>query len=197
MRRTSSESHAKSMSADRPKIRAVFDCMVFLQGAARRESAGGACLFLVELNAIELCLSDEIMAEVRDVLARPRVRQKFPALTDEIVEQFLAALVQRAVLVSDVPHISRFERDSKDEPYINLAIAARVSYLVSRDNDILDLADSSKPDGGRLWRLASFCRETGGNGRAQAGLADKLRLLCVIHKDERTRRVVNSLNRSY
>jgi hypothetical protein len=62
MRRTSSESHAKSMSADRPKIRAVFDCMVFLQGAARRESAGGACLFLVELNAIELCLSDEIMA---------------------------------------------------------------------------------------------------------------------------------------
>jgi predicted nucleic acid-binding protein len=59
------------MSADRPKIRAVFDCMMFLQGAARRESPAGACLLLVELNAIELCISQEIMAEVRDVLARP------------------------------------------------------------------------------------------------------------------------------
>ena len=62
------------MSADRPKIRAVFDCMVFLQGAARRESPAGACLLLVELEAVELYLSKEIIAEVRDVLTRPRVK---------------------------------------------------------------------------------------------------------------------------
>ena len=35
------------MRVDRPKIRAVFDRMVFLQGAARRESPSGACLLLV------------------------------------------------------------------------------------------------------------------------------------------------------
>ena len=84
------------MSPDRPEIRVVFDCMVFLQGAARRESASGACLLLVELEAVELCLSQEIL------------------------------------------------------PYINLAIAAGASYLVSRDNDVLDLAKLSNPDGGRL-----------------------------------------------
>ena len=61
------------------------------------------------------------MAEVRDLLARPRVRRRFPALTDP-----------------------------KDALYINLAITARVSYLVSRDNDILDLANASTPDGERL-----------------------------------------------
>ena len=59
------------MSADRLKIRAVFDCMVFLQGAARRESPAGACLLLAELEAVELCLSEEILSEIRDVLARP------------------------------------------------------------------------------------------------------------------------------
>jgi predicted nucleic acid-binding protein len=66
------------MSADRSKIRAVFDCMLFLQGAARRESAAGACLLLVELEAIELCLTEEILFEIRDVLARPRLRQGSP-----------------------------------------------------------------------------------------------------------------------
>jgi predicted nucleic acid-binding protein len=93
------------MGADRLKIRAVLDCMVFLQGAARRESASGACLLLVESDAIELYVSDEIMAEVRDVLARPRVRRKFPALTDEMVDRFIAKIEKRAVLISDVPRV--------------------------------------------------------------------------------------------
>jgi putative PIN family toxin of toxin-antitoxin system len=106
--------------------------MIFLQGAARRESAAGACLLLAELAAIELCVSEEIMGEVRDVLARPKVRVKFPALTDQIVGRFLAALEDRAALIPDVPRVFQFGRDSKDEPYINLAIAARADYLVSR-----------------------------------------------------------------
>lgn len=36
------------MPADHPKIRVVFDCMMFLQGAARPESPAGLCLLLVE-----------------------------------------------------------------------------------------------------------------------------------------------------
>ena len=98
------------------------------------------------------------MAEVRDVLTRPRVRQRFPALTDRIVDRFLAALEERAVLVSEVPRVFRFDRDPRDEPYVNLAIAARVNYLVSRDNDILDLADASTPDGKRLRQHAPDLR---------------------------------------
>jgi putative PIN family toxin of toxin-antitoxin system len=146
------------MSADRPLIRAVFDCMVVLQGAARRESAAGACLLLVEMEAIELCLSKEIIAEVQDVLARPRVRQKFPALTDELVGRFLMALERRAVLIPEVPRVFAYQRDPKDEPYINLAIAAGAGYLVSRDTDLLDLGQPSDLDGGRLRRRAPHLR---------------------------------------
>jgi predicted nucleic acid-binding protein len=68
------------------ETRAVFDCMVFLQGAARRESPVGACLLLVdlgmvELGMIELCISEEILAEIRDVLTRPRSLCRLPAKT--------------------------------------------------------------------------------------------------------------------
>jgi putative PIN family toxin of toxin-antitoxin system len=143
---------------DPPKIRAVFDCMLFLQGAARRESAAGACLLLVELAAVELCVSEEILAEVRDVLTRPRLRQKFPALSDELVDRFLAALIKRSVVIPNVQRLFLYARDPKDEPYINLAIAADATHLVSWDADLLDLAKPSNPDGARLRRHAPELR---------------------------------------
>jgi len=146
------------MSADRPKIRAVFDCMMFLQAAARRNSPAGICLRLVESGAIELYLSEEILTEIRDVLTRPRLRQKFPALTDQLVGQFLAAVEKRAIAVLEVPRVFEYQRDPRDEPYISLAIAAKANYLVSRDNDILGLADASTADGKRLQSEAPQLR---------------------------------------
>jgi len=107
------------------RLRAVFDCMVFLQGAARERCASGICLQLVDSGVIDLCVSDEIIAEIRDVFKRPRVRRKFSALTDEFVDRFLAALLDRTSPVRGVPRVFVYERDPKDEPYINLAIAAK------------------------------------------------------------------------
>jgi len=138
------------MTAGHPKIRAVFDCKVFLQGAARRESPAGACLLLVELEVIELCISEAVVSEIRDVLTRPRVRQRFPALTNELIDGFLVTLSKRAFTIPVVPHVFPYERDPKDEPYINFAIAAGASYLVSRDTDVLDLANLDNSAGARL-----------------------------------------------
>ena len=101
-----------------------------------------------------MCISKEIVSEIQDVLARPRVRQRFPSLTDELIDRFLTALGKRAVPIPDVPRVFIHERDPKDEPYINLAIAAGAHYLVSRDRDILDLANRNDPDGARLLRHA-------------------------------------------
>jgi len=142
------------VSADPPKPRAVFDCMVFLQGAARRDGAAGACLLLVERKAVELFLSGEVLSEIRDVLNRPKVRHKFPALNDQRVEQFLQALEKMAEIIHEVPRAVAYERDPRDEPYVNLAIAARAGFLVSRDGDFLDLANPSNADGALLRNLA-------------------------------------------
>ena len=38
-----------------------------------------------------------------------------------------------------VPHVFAYPRDPDDEPYVDLAIATHASFLVSRDNDLLDL----------------------------------------------------------
>ena len=75
--------------------------MIFLQGAARPDSPAGACLDLAEQAIIELCISPEILAEVADVLGRPRLRARFPSLTDHLVSEFLDVVRSLATLVDD------------------------------------------------------------------------------------------------
>jgi len=80
------------------------------------------------------------------VLTRPKVRQRFSALTDETVAAFLARVSLFALAVSDVPRVVSLPRDPKDEKYLDLAVAAGAEWLVSRDNDLLDLMDTQRPE---------------------------------------------------
>jgi putative PIN family toxin of toxin-antitoxin system len=104
---------------------AVFDCMVFLQGAGRPASPARACFRLVDEGRVTLCLSADVLGEVRDVLTRPKVKRKFPALSPDWVEEFIQNAESKAVMVSEVPKAFSLERDPKDEPYLNLAVAAQ------------------------------------------------------------------------
>jgi len=88
---------------------------------------------------LELFISPDILAEVRDVLTRPKTLRKFPALTPEAVDMFLLELVSHATTLAAVPKVFSLPRDPKDEPYLDLAAASQARYLLSRDNDLLDL----------------------------------------------------------
>ena len=93
----------------------------------------------VEGGRLELYVSDVIIEEVRDVLGRPRIRVKNPTITDKGVEDFCDRIRQAAQRIDPVPAAFTLARDPDDEPYLNLAIAAAADYLVTRDNDMLDL----------------------------------------------------------
>src|SRR5712692_10371127 len=123
--------------------RVVFDCNVFVQGIANRNSPARKALRLFFDGAISLFVSEAILREVRDVLSRPEVRRPLPGINDRIVNAFLTQLEARAILITNVPEEYRYERDPDDEMYINLAIVTNASYLVSRDQDLLDLMTAS------------------------------------------------------
>ncbi len=88
---------------------------------------------------IRLYLSRDVLVEVEDVLNRPEIRNHFQTLTDEIVEAFLLRLQKISEIIRSVPKEFSYSRDPDDEVYINLAVCAEADYLVSRDNDLLDL----------------------------------------------------------
>ena len=123
--------------------RVVFDCNVFVQGISNRNSPARKALRLFFDGAISLFVSEAILREVRNVLSRPELRRQLPGINDRIVSAFLTKLEARAILIMNVPEEYRYERDPHDEMYINLAIIANASYLVSRDQDFLDLMTTS------------------------------------------------------
>jgi predicted nucleic acid-binding protein len=55
------------------------------------------------------------------------------------VERFLLKVATLATLIHDVPTAMQFPRDPKDEPYLNLAIVTKASFIVTRDPDMLSL----------------------------------------------------------
>ncbi len=73
------------------------------------------------------------------MLTRPKTQRRFPLLTGEWVEAFVQNIESKAVVLTGVPKAVALPRDPKDEPYLDLAIAAKAHYLVSRDLDLLDL----------------------------------------------------------
>jgi predicted nucleic acid-binding protein len=81
------------------------------------------------------------------VLSRSQLRQDFPLLTDEKVEQLLELLLLKSKLLHNVPRRFELPRDPNDEPYLNAAIEAGAQFLVSRDRDLLDLMDWNTREG--------------------------------------------------
>jgi uncharacterized protein len=123
--------------------RVVFDCNLFVQGIANRNSPARKALRLFFNGDISLFVSEPIIREIRDVLNRAEVRRQLPGINDRIVNAFLTKLEAKAILLTNVPEEFHYERDPDDEMYINLAIVANAAYLVSRDKDLLDLMTTS------------------------------------------------------
>jgi putative PIN family toxin of toxin-antitoxin system len=111
----------------------------FVQATANEKGPSALVLNLLDKGEIRLFISEEVLLEIRTVLNRPELRQKLRGITDERVEALLRRLDSRAILVRQVPRVFEYPRDANDEPYLNLAIVANAKYLVSRDNDLLDL----------------------------------------------------------
>jgi putative PIN family toxin of toxin-antitoxin system len=127
--------------------RVVFDCMVFVQAAARPNGPAAACVARAEAGEIELVVSAETLDELRDVLNRPKVQKGFRTLTPAVVGAFLSRVERFATTVAPVPETVALARDPKDSKYLNLALAGGAELIVSRDNDLLDLmtSDAAEP----------------------------------------------------
>ena len=136
----------------------MFDCNVFLQALANDESPAAKALDFLEAGVITLFVSEPVLREVRDVLTRPKLRRQMPRLTDVRVSALLQRLANKAVLIQNVPEEFQYPRDPKDEMYLNLAIVTNATYLVSRDEDLLDLMNTSTDVAREFRRRFPFLR---------------------------------------
>jgi putative PIN family toxin of toxin-antitoxin system len=121
----------------------VFDTGVILQAALSGRGPARQVLNLALQHRITAYMSNQLRSEYEDVLLRPEIRVKNPALTAEVVGLFLRRLDLLFLRIPNPPHSINFPRDRKDEFVLDLAIAIPVDYLVSRDRDLLELSGNT------------------------------------------------------
>lgn len=120
------------------RIRAVFDCNVFLQAISNEKSPAAACFRLVQQKVIKLFVSEETLAELEEVLNRPYIKENF-GLSDRAIIEFISNIRVLAKVFVKVPKVFSLPRDIDDEIYINLAFKSEADYIVTRDKDLIYL----------------------------------------------------------
>jgi uncharacterized protein len=117
------------MSAPLPS--AVLDTVVFVQAlfSGRGHSAG--CLRELRAGHFVLLESGATFEELREVPFRPHFAAKYPFVTREQVERFIAEIRSLAVRIPNPPRAFSLPRDPDDEPFIDLTIAGNAEYIVT------------------------------------------------------------------
>jgi uncharacterized protein len=104
-----------------------------------REPLPGEILRLAAAGAFELVLSAPILAELHDVLHRPRIQKRLGAEPQRVALEYAQAIYAAGRMVTDLPDVHLVESDPKDDHVVAAALAAEADYLVSGDQDLLTL----------------------------------------------------------
>ena len=108
------------------------------------------------MRRFTLYASHVVLDEFQNVCRQPKLASRFKLSTEQI-ESFVEHIQSLAVVLDNVPHVFDYPRDPDDEHYIDLAVAADASLIVTRDKDLLVLQDVTHSDGKRFQQL--FCPE--------------------------------------
>jgi putative PIN family toxin of toxin-antitoxin system len=132
----------------------VFDATTLVSATFRRDGVPARAVRHA-LRSDRIAVSEAVLAELLDVLDRPRLaRFVDPELRAELVGQLdaLGAFFTPTEAVADC-------RDAKDDKYLELALAAGAWAIVSGDADLLVLHPWR---GVRILRPAEYLAEAAG-----------------------------------
>jgi putative PIN family toxin of toxin-antitoxin system len=96
-------------------------------------------------------VSDDTLAELAEVLSRPKFDRWVPLAERQRFVQLLGGVVRRV----NITHRIQACRDPKDDKFLQLALNGEAEAIVSGDRDLLVL---DPLHGVRILRPADFCR---------------------------------------
>lgn len=118
-------------------IRGVLDVNVLVRALIRPAGTVGPVLRSLRDGVYVALYSEALLAEIVDVLGRPRIRDKYH-LVDADIETVVALILLRGEPVAPTRTITVC-RDPKDDKVLELAVAGSAHVIVSGDLDLLVL----------------------------------------------------------
>jgi hypothetical protein len=133
-------------------VNVVVDTNVFISSLINPAGTPGKIVDLWKVGRISLCLSQEILHEYLEVIARLGISD------DPAVATLLKIFESRGnqVYVSETSALTVIENDPEDNKFLECAIAARAQYVISGDRHLLKLREFQ---GIRVLTPAAFIRE--------------------------------------
>ena len=135
------------MRSAKPYPAAVLDTNELVSGTISRHGLPNRVLRAWQRDAFALVTSPDLVAEVADVLARPRIQQRY-GLDRAEIDQLLAALSTAQVQPLSLDALPVHCRDAKDDPVLACALGGGADFIVTGDEDLLAL--DGHPALGRL-----------------------------------------------
>jgi putative PIN family toxin of toxin-antitoxin system len=112
---------------------------VLVSAFLRKEGVSAMLLRHAAGGALALSLSQAIVTETATVLLeREHIRRRYP-YSDEDVAVFCQTLQGSFPVLTELPLRSGIVRDPNDDMVLATASAARATYLITRDLDLLSL----------------------------------------------------------
>lgn len=85
---------------------------------------------------IHVYVSQQLIAELTSVLARPKIRQH---ISDQSIEAMWSLMREKCLPIEDYPSADSIVRDAKDVYLLAMAQAIPADYIVTGDKDLLVL----------------------------------------------------------
>ena len=135
----------------RPPLRIVIDTNTLLRGLIAGSSAAAKVRRAAEQRIFIPLLSKPVLDEYRAVLSDPELIKRFPQITPALVE----ITIRRLRFIGDyirLPSVEfEYNRDRRDQKFIELAIYLKATHILSFDKDLLSLPHS-QTDAGKRFR---------------------------------------------
>ncbi len=115
-------------------IRAVLDTNIWVSAILNPAGYPAEVLKTFRQGEFLAVISEPIIAEIADVLSRPRIKNKYGVTETDILELLILIeeRCEHVLLSGDV----RVCRDPEDNGVIETAIKGHAAYIVTRDDDI-------------------------------------------------------------
>lgn len=118
----------------------VIDANIILSAAISIKGLPSQLLdMFTSKESFEVVVSPAIIAEWYQCVSRKSI-QKAARATEAQLQAFIASIVVRSTVVDDSTTAQGICRDPKDDMYISAALDSGALFIVSGDNDLLDLS---------------------------------------------------------
>ena len=143
------------MSERSEKPRAVVDTNLIVRGLISKLGAAFALLESLRQERFILLFSGALELEYRDVLARPVFTEKY-GLTEQARADFFSLIETSATLITPASSLPVQVRDPKDEKVLAAALGGHAEYVVTSDDDLLELRDDPRLGNLRIVTVGEF-----------------------------------------